>query len=166
VIFIKLTNININKKQISILAAVTAIVIVMTVSPVGLNYSNNMAFAGGKHHHHHHDNDDDGGNSASQIIAQVQRSFQNSQVVSGGDTKNSGNNFNFQNQENKGSNAIAQSNDDDDNDDGNSASQAIVQSQSSRQNSQVVSGGDTENSGNNFNFQNQENSGNNALAQQ
>jgi len=157
------TNIHINKKQISILAAVTAIVIVMTVSPVGLNYYNHMAFAGGKHHHHH-DNDDDG-NSASQIIAQVQRSFQNSQVVSGGDTKNSGNNFNFQNQENKGSNAIAQSNDDDD-DGGNSASQAIVQSQSSRQNSQVVSGGDTENSGNNFNFQNQENSGNNALAQQ
>ena len=134
----------------------------MTVSPVGLNYYNHMAFAGGKHHHHH-DNDDDG-NSASQIIAQVQRSFQNSQVVSGGDTKNSGNNFNFQNQENKGSNAIAQSNDDDDG--SNSASQAIVQSQLSRQNNQVVSGGDTKNSGNNFNFQNQENLGNNALAQQ
>ena len=65
-----------------------------------------MAFAGGKHHHHH-DNDDDG-NSASQIIAQVQRSFQNSQVVSGGDTENSGNNFSFQNQENKGNNALAQ----------------------------------------------------------
>ena len=106
-IFIKLTNIIINKKQISILAAVTAIVIVMTVSPVGLNYSNNMAFAGGKHHYHH-DNDDGGGNSASQIIAQVQRSFQNNQVVSGGDTENSGNNFNFQNQENSGNNALAQ----------------------------------------------------------
>jgi hypothetical protein len=49
---------------------------------------------------------------------------------------------------------------------GNSASQGIGQSQSSSQNSQVVSGGDTTNSGNNFNFQSQQNSGNNALAQQ
>ena len=56
--------------------------------------------------------------------------------------------------------------DDHDDDGGNRASQGIGQSQSSSQNSQVVSGGDTENSGNNFNFQNQENSGNNALAQQ
>jgi preprotein translocase subunit SecF len=165
VIFTKLTNININKKQVSILAVVTAIAIVMTVSPIGMNFSNNVAFAGGKDHDNNDDDDDNDGNSASQIIAQVQRSIQNSQVVSGGDTEDSGNNFNFQNQENKGNNALAQSNDDDDND-GNSASQAIVQSQSSRQNSQVVSGGDTEDSGNNFNFQNQENSGNNALAQQ
>ena len=161
-----MTNININKKQISILAVVTAMAVVMTVSPVGMIFSNNIAFAGGKDHDHDNDNDDDG-NSASQIIAQVQRSIQNSQVVSGGDTEDSGNNFNFQNQENSGNNALAQSNDDDDGDDGgNSASQAIVQSQSSRQNSQVVSGGDTKDSGNNFNFQNQENSGNNALAQQ
>ncbi len=50
-------------------------------------------------------------------------------------------------------------------DGGNSASQGIAQSQSSEQNSQVVSGGDTEGSGNNFSFQNQENSGNNAIAQ-
>ncbi len=49
---------------------------------------------------------------------------------------------------------------------GNKASQGIGQSQSSSQNSQVVSGGNTVGSGNNFNFQNQENSGNNALAQQ
>jgi hypothetical protein len=56
--------------------------------------------------------------------------------------------------------------DDDDNDDGNRASQGISQSQSSNQNSQVVSGGDSIGSGNNFNFQNQENKGNNALAQQ
>ena len=160
-----MTNINIYKKQISILAVVAALAIVMTVSPVGMNFSNYMAYAGGQDH----DNDDDNdGNSASQIIAQVQRSIQNSQVVSGGDTEDSGNNFNFQNQENEGNNAIAQSNDDDDDNDndGNSASQAIVQSQSSRQNSQVVSGGDTIGSGNNINVQNQENSGSNALAQQ
>lgn len=49
---------------------------------------------------------------------------------------------------------------------GNSASQGIGQSQSSSQNSQVVSGGNTVGSGNNFNFQNQGNTGNNALAQQ
>ena len=54
---------------------------------------------------------------------------------------------------------------DDDGNKGNSASQGIGQSQSSSQNSQVVSGGDTQDSGNNFSFQNQENSGNNALAQ-
>ena len=147
------------------MAVVAALAIVMTVSPVGMNFSNYMAYAGGQDH----DNDDDNdGNSASQIIAQVQRSIQNSQVVSGGDTEDSGNNFNFQNQENEGNNAIAQSNDDDDDNDndGNSASQAIVQSQSSRQNSQVVSGGDTIGSGNNINVQNQENSGSNALAQQ
>ena len=143
------------------MAVVTAMAVVMTVSPVGMIFSNNIAFAGGKDH----DNDDDDGNSASQIIAQVQHSIQNSQVVSGGDTEDSGNNFNFQNQENEGNNALAQSNDGDD-DGGNSASQAIVQSQSSKQNSQVVSGGDSIGSGNNFNFQNQENSGNNALGQQ
>ncbi|MDQ3084777.1 MAG: hypothetical protein M3Q77_08200 [Thermoproteota archaeon] len=56
--------------------------------------------------------------------------------------------------------------DDDDDNDGNRASQGIGQSQSSSQNSQVVSGGDSIGSGNNFSFQNQENSGNNALAQQ
>lgn len=56
--------------------------------------------------------------------------------------------------------------DDNDDDDGNRASQGIGQSQSSSHNSQVVSGDDTVGSGNNFNFQNQENSGNNALAQQ
>ena len=49
---------------------------------------------------------------------------------------------------------------------GNKASQGIGQSQSSKQNSQVVSGRDTVGSGNNFNFQNQVNTGNNALAQQ
>jgi hypothetical protein len=106
------------------------------------------------------------GNFASQAIAQEQDSEQNSQVVSGDDTEDSGNNFSFQNQENKGNNALAQSGGDDDDDGGNSAKQGIGQSQSSEQNSQVVSGDDTEDSGNNFSFQNQENKGNNAAAQQ
>jgi hypothetical protein len=98
---------NINKKQVSILAAVVTLAIAMTLSPLGINYNTQMAFAGG-YHHDHDDDDDDDGNSASQIIAQVQRSIQNSQVVSGDDTEDSGNNFNFQNQENSGNNALAQ----------------------------------------------------------
>ena len=57
----------------------------------------------------HHDNDNKkGGNKASQGIGQSQSSSQNSQVVSGGDTVGSGNNFSFQNQENKGNNALGQ----------------------------------------------------------
>ena len=48
---------------------------------------------------------------------------------------------------------------------GNSAEQSISQSQSSSQNSQVVSGADTIGSGNNINVQSQENSGSNAAAQ-
>ena len=149
---------NINKKQISILSIITVLAIAMILSSMGLNYNINVVFAGGNDH-----DDEDDGNRASQIIAQVQRSIQNSQVVSGGDTIGSGNNFNFQNQENSGNNALAQDSDDGD---GNKASQGIFQSQSSKQNSQVVSGGDTIGSGNNFNFQNQKNSGNNALGQQ
>ena len=110
------------------------------------------------------DDDDNDGNSASQGIGQSQSSKQNSQVVSGGDSIGSGNNFSFQNQENSGSNALAQDGGDDG--DGNSARQGIGQSQSSKQNSQVVSGGDSIGSGNNFSFQNQVNTGNNAAAQQ
>jgi len=54
---------------------------------------------------------------------------------------------------------------DDDKNTVNSASQGSGQSQSSAQNSQVVSDDDTEGSGNNLSFQNQEHSGNNAVAQ-
>lgn len=45
------------------------------------------------------------------------------------------------------------------------AFQGIFQGQFSKQNSQVISGDDTKNSGNNFNFQFQQNKGNNALGQ-
>jgi hypothetical protein len=111
-----------------------------------------------------HDDGNGDGNSASQAIGQSQSSEQNSQVVSGEDTVASGNNINLQNQENTGNNALAQDGGDDG--DGNSARQGIGQSQSSEQNSQVVSGEDTVASGNNINLQNQENTGNNAAAQQ
>jgi len=48
---------------------------------------------------------------------------------------------------------------------GSSADQSIDQEQDSEQDSFVVSGEDTEDSGNNFSFQGQFNSGNNALGQ-
>jgi hypothetical protein len=102
------------------------------------------------------------GNVAEQSISQSQASVQNALCASGKTTFLSCNNVSFQNQKNSGNNALAQ---DDDNNGGNSAEQSISQSQSSEQNSQVVSGGDTIGSGNNINVQNQENSGNNALAQ-
>ncbi len=105
------------------------------------------------------------GNKASQSISQSQASVQNALCASGGTTFLSCNNVSFQNQKNSGNNALAQDNDDDDGKGGNSADQSISQSQSSSQNSQVVSGGDTIDSGNNINVQNQENSGSNAAAQ-
>ena len=104
------------------------------------------------------------GNHAEQSISQSQSTVQNALCASGGTNFLSCNNVSFQNQKNTGNNALAQDNNDDDND-GNFAKQSISQSQSSSQNTQVVSGGDTEDSGNNINVQNQENSGNNALAQ-
>ena len=146
-----------DKIHTTILAVISALAIVMTLSPLGLNSNTNMAFAGGNHH-----DDDDAGNSASQIITQVQHSLQNSQVVSGDDIEDSGNNFNFQNQENSGNNAAAQRGGDDD---GNNSNQGIGQDQSNEQNAQCVSGEDAIVSCNNVSFQNQVNSGFNVLGQ-
>ena len=101
------------------------------------------------------------GNTASQSISQSQFSVQNALCASGATTFLSCNNVNFQNQKNAGNNALAQQGEQG----GNPAEQSISQSQSSSQNSLVVSGGDTIGSGNNINVQNQENTGNNALAQ-
>ena len=101
-----------------------------------------------------------------EVISQSQTSVQNALCASGGTTFLSCNNISFQNQKNTGNNALAQDADEDDgNNGGNFAKQSISQSQSSSQNSQVVSGGDTIGSGNNINVQNQENSGSNAAAQ-
>ena len=104
-----------------------------------------------------------GGNVADQSISQSQASVQNALCTSGGTTFLSCNSVSFQNQKNTGNNALAQ--DDDDEKGGNSVEQGISQSQTSNQNSQVVSGGDTLGSGNNINVQNQENSGSNAASQ-
>ena len=104
-----------------------------------------------------------GGNIAQQAIDQSQASVQNALCVSGSGTFVSCNNFSFQNQKNTGSNALAQQGNGGKG--GNSAQQSISQSQSSEQNSLVVSGGDTIGSGNNINVQSQTNSGSNAAAQ-
>jgi hypothetical protein len=103
------------------------------------------------------------GNVAQQAIEQSQSSIQNALCVSGSGTFVSCNNFSFQNQKNTGNNALAQQGGNGKG--GNSAEQSISQSQSSNQNSQVVSGGDTIGSGNNVNVQSQTNSGSNAAAQ-
>src|SRR6187200_2332939 len=101
-------------------------------------------------------------NKSKQSIDQSQSSNQNAGCVSGVTTFLSCNNLSFQHQKNTGNNALAQQN----NGQGvNSAEQSISQSQSSSQNSQVVSGADTIGSGNNINVQSQENTGSNALAQ-
>jgi len=101
-------------------------------------------------------------NKAKQSIEQSQSSSQNDQCLSGGTTFLSCNNLSFQGQFNSGNNALGQ---DSKGNGGNSAEQSISQSQSSNQNSQVVSGGDTIGSGNNVNVQSQVNTGNNAAAQ-
>ena len=114
------------------------------------------------------DDDDDGnGNRSNQGIGQSQSSRQNSQCVSGGDTNDSCNNLSFQNQENSGNNAAGQQGggDDDDDGNGNRSNQGIGQNQDSKQNAQCVSGEDAIVSCDNVSFQNQVNSGNNALAQ-
>src|SRR6187401_11055 len=108
-------------------------------------------------------------NTANQGIGQSQSSTQLGVCVSGDGTLFSCNNLSDQNQANSGNNAAAQSggnDDDDDDDDGNTANQGIGQSQSSNQNALCVSGTGTFVSCNNLNAQNQQNSGNNALAQQ
>jgi len=109
------------------------------------------------------DDDDDGGNTANQGIGQSQSSNQNALCVSGTGTFVSCNNLNAQNQANSGNNALAQQGGQGSG--ANIANQAIGQSQSSTQNSGVVSGGSTSGSGNNQNTQSQTNTGNNAAAQ-
>ncbi len=105
-----------------------------------------------------------GGNSANQGIGQSQTSNQNAQCVSGGNVADSCNNTSTQNQANSGNNAAAQSGGSGKG--GNSANQGIGQSQTSNQNAQCVSGKDAIVSCDNESFQNQVNSGNNALGQQ
>ena len=146
------TNIH-NKNKNKLIVASIAIVVALALFASPIVAMDNDAFATKKKK----------GNHAEQSISQSQASVQNAVCASGGTTFLSCNNVSFQHQKNSGNNALAQ--DDDDDNGGNSADQSISQSQSSSQNSQVVSGGDTIGSGNNINVQSQENSGSNAAAQ-
>jgi len=141
---------NIHNKNKKLIVASIAIVVALALFASPIVAMDNDAFATKKKK----------GNHAEQSISQSQASVQNALCASGGTTFLSCNNVNFQNQKNSGNNALAQSGQG-----GNSAEQSISQSQSSNQNSQVVSGGDTIGSGNNINVQSQENTGSNALAQ-
>ena len=143
---------NIHKKN-KLLVASIAIVVALALFASPIVAMDNDAFATKKKK----------GNHAQQSISQSQSSVQNALCASGGTTFLSCNNVSFQNQKNSGNNALAQSGQGGQG--GNSAEQSISQSQSSSQNSQVVSGGDTIGSGNNINVQSQENTGSNALAQ-
>ena len=147
------TNIHNNKNQYIVASVALVVALALLASPI---VALDDAFATKKKNK--------GGNVAEQSISQSQSSVQNALCASGGTTFLSCNNVSFQNQKNTGNNALAQ--DDDDENGGNFAKQSISQSQSSEQNSQVVSGGNTIGSGNNINVQNQENTGNNAAAQQ
>ena len=142
------TNIQNQSKKLYVTSIAIVVALALFVSPM-LNVDDALAT--------HHKK-----NKAIQSIDQSQSSNQNAGCVSGGTTFLSCNNLSFQHQKNSGNNALAQ---DDADNDGNSAEQSISQSQSSNQNSQVVSGADTIGSGNNINVQDQDNSGNNALAQ-
>jgi hypothetical protein len=147
--------INIHNNKIKFLIASVAIVVALALITSPLVAMDNDAFVTKKKK----------GNHAEQSISQSQSSVQNALCASRGTTFLSCNNVSFHNQKNTGNNALAQDDDDDDGKDGNSADQSISQSQSSNQNSQVVSDGDTIGSGNNIKLRNQENSGDNVLAQ-
>lgn len=144
---------NVQNKSKKLLVASIAIVVALALIASPLVAWDNDAFATKKKK----------GNHAEQSISQSQASVQNALCASGGTTFLSCNNVSFQNQKNTGNNALAQ--DDDDSKGGNTADQRISQSQSSNQNTHVVSGGDTKGSGNNVNIQSQENSGSNAAVQ-
>ncbi len=91
---------------------------------------------------------------------QSQLSNQNGLCVSGVSTFFSCNNDSFQHQFNRGNNALSQAGKG-----GNDAEQSISQTQTSDQDSIVVSGGNTVGFGNNFNSQSQTKTGSNAAAQ-
>jgi hypothetical protein len=102
--------VTVNKKQASVLALVAIFASIMVVGPV----ASNSAFAHSDDFwKRFFDNDDNnGGNSADQEISQSQESEQDSFVVSGDDTDDSGNNLNAQFQFNDGNNALGQQDND------------------------------------------------------
>ena len=106
------------------------------------------------------------GNDSDQDIDQSQSSRQNAQCVSGEDVIASCNNLSVQDQDNDGNNAAGQQNGGDSKKGkGNDGDQGIDQDQDNKQNAQCVSGEDAIVSCNQLSFQEQVNSGNNALGQ-
>jgi hypothetical protein len=112
------------------------------------------------------DNKKGKGNDGEQEIEQDQENKQNSQCVAGGSIAASCNNLSVQDQDNDGNNAAGQQNGGDNKKGkGNDGEQEIEQDQENKQNAQCVSGEDAIVSCNNLSFQEQINSGNNALGQ-
>ena len=102
------------------------------------------------------------GNDGDQDIDQGQSSRQNAQCVSGEDVVASCNQLSVQDQDNEGNNAAGQQNG---KGKGNDGDQDIEQEQENNQNSQCVAGDSVAASCNNLSFQDQDNEGNNAAAQ-
>ena len=102
------------------------------------------------------------GNDADQDTDQSQSSRQNAQCVSGEDVVLSCNQVSVQDQDNEWNNAAGQQNG---KGKGNDGDQDIEQEQENKQNSQCVAGGSIAASCNNLSFQDQDNEGNNAAAQ-
>ncbi len=112
------------------------------------------------------DNKKGKGNDGDQGIDQDQESKQNTQCVAGGSIAASCNNLSFKDQDNDGNNAAGQQNGGDNKKGkGNDGDQGIDQDQDNKQHAQCVSGEDAIVSCNNLSFQEQINSGNNALGQ-
>ena len=103
------------------------------------------------------------GNDADQDIDQGQSSRQDAQCVSGEDVVASCNQVSVQDQDNEGNNAAGQQNG---KGKGNDGDQDIEQEQENKQNSQCVAGDSVAASCNNLSFQDQDNEGNNAAAQE
>jgi hypothetical protein len=103
------------------------------------------------------------GNDSDQDNDQDQDNKQNAQCVAGDSIAASCNQLSFQDQDNEGNNAAGQ--DGGDGKKGNDDDQGIEQDQDNDQNAQCVSGEDAIVSCNNLSFQDQVNSGENALGQ-
>jgi hypothetical protein len=143
-----------NNKKPLILAVVAVVTFALFLSPT-LAVNNVMAT-----------DKKNKGNDSDQDIDQGQSSRQNAQCVSGEDVLASCNNLSVQDQDNDGNNAAGQQDGGDNKKGkGNDGDQDIDQDQDNKQHAQCVSGEDAIVSCNNLSFQEQINSGNNALGQ-
>ena len=142
--------ITLNNKKPLILAVVAVVAFALFMSPT-LNVSDVMA-----------KEKKNKGNDSDQDIDQGQSSRQNAQCVSGDDVILSCNQLSFQDQDNEGANAAAQQNG---KGKGNDNDQDIEEDQDNKQTTQCVAGGSIAASCNNLSFQDQDNEGNSAAAQ-